>query len=55
MALSHPHFFLSFQRNPKSLLLGPSFKCPIASLVAEKAERREGRTKAQKTETKPDG
>ena len=52
MVLSHPNFFLSFHRNPRSLLLSLSCICPIASLVAEKAEGKEGRTKAQKTELK---
>lgn len=52
MVLSHPHFFLSFHGNPRSLLLSLSCICPIASLVAEKAKRKEGRTKAQKTELK---
>lgn len=52
MVLSHSKFFLSFHRNPRSLLLSLSCICPIASLVAEKAEGKEGRTKAQKTELK---
>ena len=52
MVLSHPNFFLSFHRKPRSLLLSLSCICPIASLVAEKAEGKEGRTKAQKTELK---
>lgn len=52
MVLTHPHLFLSFHRNPKSLFPSLPCKCPVASLVAEKEERKEGRTKAQKTETK---
>lgn len=49
----HLTSFSFFSEKPPNLLLILSCKCPIASIVkAEKAERKEGRTKAQKTETK---
>lgn len=41
-------FFLSFHRNPRSLLLGLSCVCPIASLVAEKAEGKKGEQRLRK-------
>lgn len=47
-----PSPFSFFSEKPRSLLLSSSCKCPIASLVAENAERKERRTKPQKTETK---